>query len=124
MTTLDDYISQFPAAVQELLQLLRATIKEAAPAAQEKISYKMPTFMLNGQLIYFAAWKNHIGLYATTSNLPEPFKSEFALYAGEKGALLFPHDQPLPLALVSEVVKVRVAENLAKPPLHRGEGQG
>jgi uncharacterized protein YdhG (YjbR/CyaY superfamily) len=114
MTTLDDYIAQFPANVQERLQQLRATIRAAAPDAQEKISYKMPTFTLNGQLVYFAAWKKHIGLYATTRDLPEPFQHEFDRYAGEKGALLFPHNEPLPLALVSEVVKARVRQTSPK----------
>jgi uncharacterized protein YdhG (YjbR/CyaY superfamily) len=112
-TTIDDYIADFPADVQQILQQIRATIKEAAPAAGEKISYGMPTFTLKGNLIHFAAFKNHIGLYPTPNGIEE-FKEELSAYKGAKGSVQFPIDKPMPLALITRIVKFRVKKSLEK----------
>jgi len=112
-TSIDEYIATFPEEVQKKLQELRAVIKAAAPDAQEKISYQMPTFALKGNLIHFAAWKNHIGLYPTPGGTQE-FKQELSVYESAKGSVKFPIDEPLPLELISRIVKFRVAENLKK----------
>nr|WP_312578533.1 DUF1801 domain-containing protein [Sedimentibacter sp.] len=108
--TIDEYIIQFPVEVQKKLQVLRFTIKEAAPDAAEKISWKMPTFYLYGNLVHFAAHKNHIGLYPGESGI-ENFKNRLIEYKSSKGAVQFPLDKPLPLDLVSDIVSFRVAEN-------------
>jgi uncharacterized protein YdhG (YjbR/CyaY superfamily) len=111
--TIDEYISVFPNNVQTILQTLRTVIKEAAPDATEKISYAMPTFYLNGNLVHFAAYKNHIGFYPTPSGI-ENFKEELSQYKNSKGAIQFPIDQPLPAELISKIVKFRVKENMSK----------
>jgi uncharacterized protein YdhG (YjbR/CyaY superfamily) len=111
--TIDEYIAAFPEEIQKILEELRATIKAAAPEAEEKISYQMPTFALKGNLVHFAAFKNHIGLYPTPSGT-ETFKRELSIYQGAKGSIKFPIEKPLPLKLISEIVKFRVAENLKK----------
>jgi uncharacterized protein YdhG (YjbR/CyaY superfamily) len=108
--TIDEYISQFPPEVQEILNKLRKVIKEAAPEAKEKFSYQMPTFYLKGNLVHFAAYKNHIGFYPTPSGI-EAFRDKLSAYRGAKGSVQFPIDKPLPYELVSEIVKFRVAEN-------------
>jgi uncharacterized protein YdhG (YjbR/CyaY superfamily) len=110
-TSTDEYIAQFPAEIQQKLHQLRATIRAAAPEATEKISYQMPTFFLHGNLVHFAAFKNHIGFYPTPSGI-EAFKDDLAKYPGSKGAIRFPLDQPLPLELVTRIVNYRVTENL------------
>ena len=110
---IDEYIARFPADVQEKLTKLRATIRGAAPDAEEKISYQMPTFTLAGNLVHFAAYKNHIGFYPTPSGI-EKFKSELSVYKGAKGSVQFPLDQPIPYDLVREIVIFRVQENLEK----------
>ena len=92
---------------------MRTTIKAAAPDAEERISYQMPTFVLNGTLIHFAAWKHHIGIYPVSSGI-EALEQELSKYKCSKGAVQFPFDQPLPLALISKIVTLRVAENLNK----------
>jgi uncharacterized protein YdhG (YjbR/CyaY superfamily) len=112
-TTIDEYIATFPGEIQKILQELRATIKAAAPEAEEKISYQMPTFFLKGNLVHFAALKNHIGFYPTPSGI-QAFQKELAVYEGSKGAIRFPIGKPLPLELVSRIVKFRVAENLQR----------
>jgi len=111
----DEYIATFPADVQAILQALRATIRAAAPEAEERISYQMPTFTLHGNLVHFAAMKNHIGFYPTSSGVAA-FEQELALagYEGTKGAIRFPKDQPLPIDLITRIVKFRVTENLAR----------
>lgn len=114
-TTIDEYIAAFPADVQRILQELRAVIHAAAPAAREKISYQMPTFDLNGNLVHFAAYKNHIGFYPAPSGITA-FAHELASYKSSKGAVQFPLDQPLPLDLVRRIVEFRVTENLQKKP--------
>src|SRR5512145_2876576 len=111
--SIDDYIATFPAEIQTILQTLRDTIKAAAPEASEKISYQMPTFAFNGNLVHFAAFKNHIGFYPAPTGI-EQFAEELARYEGSKGAIRFPIDQPLPLDLITRIVKFRVQENLKK----------
>ncbi len=111
--SIDEYIAAFPEETQKILQEIRATIKAAAPEAVEKISYQMPTFFLNGNLIHFAAFKNHIGLYPTPSGT-EAFKAELSVYESGKGSIRFPIDQPMPLKLIREIVQFRVAENQKK----------
>ncbi len=111
--TIDAYIAQFPQDVQTILQGLRATIQATAPEATEKISYQMPTFYLEGNLVHFAAYKHHIGFYPAPSAI-EAFEDELASYKTSKGAVQFPIDQPLPLDLIRRVVVFRVAENLEK----------
>ena len=108
--SIDEYIAAFPPAVQKLLQDMRATIRQAAPDAQEKISYQMPTFYLNGNLAHFAAFKHHIGFYPAPRGI-EAFAQELAAYKGAKGSVQFPLDQPLPLDLVRRIVEFRAAEN-------------
>jgi len=110
-TSIDEYIASFPADVQERLRQMRAAIREAAPEAQEKISYQMPTFFLQGNLVHFAAFKNHIGFYPAPRGI-EAFKDELAAYEGAKGSVQFPLDQPLPLDLVRRIVQFRVADQL------------
>ena len=111
--TIDDYIAAFAPGVQAILRKIRSTISSAAPDAEEMISYRMPAFTQNGILVYFAAFKNHIGLYP-------PIKADAALekaiakYAGEKGNLQFPLDQPIPYSLIKRIVTLRVKQNMAK----------
>ena len=109
--SIDEYIATFPEEIQKILEELRATIKASAPDAQEKISYQMPTFAMKGNLVHFAAFKNHIGFYPTPSGI-QAFKHELSIYEGAKGSVKFPIEKPLPLALISKIVKFRVAENL------------
>ncbi|MBV9790904.1 MAG: DUF1801 domain-containing protein [Chloroflexi bacterium] len=111
--TIDEYIASFPQDIQVLLEQVRQTIREAAPEAEETIKYQMPTFMLNGNLVYFAAFKKHIGFYPIPSGI-DAFKDELARYEGGKGSVKFPLDQPMPLDLITKIVKHRVGENLAR----------
>lgn len=108
---IDEYILSFPLETQLILEELRATINNAAPEAVEAISYQMPTFKLNGNLVHFAAYKNHIGFYPTSSGI-EAFKEEVSAYKWAKGSVQFPINKPLPLKLVAKIVKFRVEENL------------
>ena len=109
--SIDEYILQFSPEIQEKLQMLRKVIKESAPEAQEKISWDMPTFVLHGNLIHFAAFKNHIGLYPSPSGI-DTFKEDLAEYKGAKGSVQFPYKKPMPYELISKIVKFRVAENI------------
>jgi uncharacterized protein YdhG (YjbR/CyaY superfamily) len=119
--TIDEYIAGFPPGVQELLQNVRATIKKAAPKAEETISYKMPTFTLNGKyLIYFAGYKKHISVYPAPIGNPE-FAEEIAPYESGRGTLKFPLDKPIPFKLITRIVKFRAKENLAKAAAKRKE---
>ena len=111
--SIDEYIATFPEAIQKILQEIRATVQAAAPDAKEKISYQMPTFDLKGNLVHFAAFKNHIGFYPTPSGT-EAFREEIARYQGAKGSIRFPLDEPMPLDLIRRIVEFRVAENLKK----------
>lgn len=111
--SIDEYISNFPPEVQGILKNLRKVIKESAPDAEEKISYQMPAFALHGNLVYFAAYRNHIGFYPTSSGI-DAFKHELLEYKTSKGAVQFPIKKPLPYELISKIVKFRVAENIKK----------
>jgi len=108
-TTIDEYIALQPARVQTILRRIRATVRKAVPAAAETISYRMPAFVLDGHLVYFGAFKNHIGLYPPVRDLA--LLRETSVYAGEKGNLRFPLDEPIPYELIARIVKVRVQEN-------------
>ena len=110
---IDDYIAGFPANVQEILEKLRAAIRKAAPEAEETINYAIPTFTLKGNLVHFAAFKNHIGFYPAPTGI-EAFKKELSVYEGAKGSIKFPLDKPLPLGLINKIVKFRVKENLER----------
>lgn len=111
--TIDEYIAAFPREVQGILKTVRRKIGESAPAAQEAISYGIPTFKLNGNLVHFAAFKNHIGFYPAPSAIVA-FKKELSRYKTSKGAIQFPIDKPMPLPLIGRMVKFRVKENLGK----------
>lgn len=111
--TIDEYIAGFPQDIQEILEKIRATIREAAPDAEETISYQIPTFALKGYLVHFAAFKKHIGFYPTPTGI-EAFRKELSAYQGAKGSVRFPLDKPIPFALISEIVKFRVKENLER----------
>jgi uncharacterized protein YdhG (YjbR/CyaY superfamily) len=108
--TIDEYIESFPEKVQSVLEKLRATVQEAAPEALESISYDMPTFKLNRKrLVYFSAWKNHIGFYSIPKG-NEVFRKELTPYEGEKGSLRFPLEKPIPYDLVKKIVMFRLKE--------------
>ncbi len=111
---IDEYIGRFSNEIQEILEKVRMTIQEAAPDAKEKISYSMPAFEQNGIVVYFAAFKNHIGLYALPSG-HEAFREELSKYKSGKGSVQFPLSQPMPFDLITKIVKFRVKENLEKP---------
>lgn len=108
---IDAYIASFPEDVRAILEKVRATIRKAAPGAEETISYRIPTFTLNGNLVHFAAFKNHIGFYPGPTGI-EAFKDELSAYEGAKGSVRFPLDKPIPLGLISKIVKFRVKESL------------
>jgi len=116
--TIDAYVDAFPAHVKSRLQKLRATIRRAAPQASERISYRMPTFYLDGNLVHFAGYEHHIGFYPTPSGI-EAFRDALTAYKGAKGSVQFPHDEPLPLDLVAQIVKFRVSENVQR----KGKGR-
>lgn len=111
--TIDEYIAGFASDVQEILQEIRRTIREAAPDAEETISYQIPIFTLNGNLVHFGAFKKHIGFYPTPTGI-EKFERELSVYRGAKGSVQFPLDKPIPFDLISEIVKFRVRENLER----------
>jgi uncharacterized protein YdhG (YjbR/CyaY superfamily) len=110
---IDEYIAGYPDNIQHLLQEMRTTIRQAAPEAEEAIKYGIPTFTLKGNLVHFGAFKNHIGFYPTPGGIAE-FKEDLSVYDGDKGTIRFPIDKPLPLALISKMVKFRVHKNLEK----------
>lgn len=112
-TSIDGYIASSPKDIQKLLEEIRATIKAAAPGAEETINYGIPTFTLHGNLVHFAAFKNHIGFYPTPSGI-EAFRKELSVYEGAKGSVRFPLVEKLPLALITKIVKFRVKENLER----------
>ena len=121
--SIDEYIAAFSPEVRAILEKVRLTISNAAPGAQETISYQIPAFTLSGALVYFAAFKNHIGFYPPVkgdARLEEAISS----YAGEKGNLRFPLDQPIPYALIERIVKLRVKQNLAKATAKGKKGKG
>jgi len=110
---IDEYIAPFPQDVQVILEKIRSTIKQAAPDAEETISYRMPTFTLKGNLVHFAAFKKHIGFYPAPTGI-EQFQKELSVYKGAKGSVQFPFDKPIPFDLISRIVKFRVQENLER----------
>jgi uncharacterized protein YdhG (YjbR/CyaY superfamily) len=120
--SIDEYIANYPEDIQKKLKEMRATIHAAAPDAIEKISYQMPTFYLKGNLVHFAALKNHIGFYPTPSGV-QAFLKETSRYASTKGAIQFPLNEPLPLKLVSKIVKFRVTENLKRTEVKSKKGK-
>ncbi|MFC3800448.1 iron chaperone [Cohnella sp. GCM10012308] len=116
----EDYIATFPPEIQRLLQDVRETIRSAAPEAKEKISYQMPTFDLHGNLVHFAAFKNHIGFYPGADGIAA-FKEELSAYKGAKGSVQFPLDKPLPHELISRITAYRVIQNKARADAKRGK---
>ena len=116
--TIDEYISAFSPEVQAILQRVRQVVRRAAPDAEEAISYKIPAFKLNGVLVYFAAFKKHIGFYPPIRG-DSRLEKAVSPYAGEKGNLRFPLDQPIPYALIERITKLRVKQNLAKAKARR-----
>lgn len=110
---IDEYIAGFPRDVQEILEKIRMTIRKAAPAAEETIKYQIPTFTLKGDLVHFAAYKDHIGFYPAPIGI-EKFKNELSIYGSGKGTLKFPLDKPIPFDLISKLVKFRVKKNLER----------
>ena len=112
-TNINEYISEFPEEIQVILEKIRHTIQQAAPDAKEAIKYGMPTFVLSGNLVHFAAYKNHIGFYPAPSGI-DAFIDELAVYRTGKGTIQFPNNKPIPFELISKVVKYRVEENLKK----------
>lgn len=121
--TVEEYISGFPENVKILLQQMRETIIKAAPKAQEVISYQMPAYKYLGIVLYFAGYKNHIGFYPTASGI-EAFKNELSKYKGAKGSVQFPLDKPLPLALISKIVKFKLKENMRKAESEMPKAKG
>jgi uncharacterized protein YdhG (YjbR/CyaY superfamily) len=115
--SIDDYVERFPREVQQLLEKMRRTIRKAAPTAEETISYGIPAFTLNGTLVWFAAFKKHIGFYPGAGAILA-FKKELPAYKGAKGSVQFPLDKPLPIALMSRIVKFRVKQNSSKAKKH------
>jgi uncharacterized protein YdhG (YjbR/CyaY superfamily) len=110
---IDDYIEGFPEETRKMLSKMREAIIQSAPQAEETIKYMMPTYVLNGNLVHFAGYKSHIGFYPTPSGIAK-FKKELSEYKTSKGAIQFPLNKPLPVKLITEIVKFRVNENLSK----------
>jgi len=119
LRTIDEYINTFPEDVRAILEKIRETIRKAAPGAEEAISYQMPTFKLNGNLVHFAEYKNYIGFYPLPSGI-EAFKVELSPYIAGRGTLQFSLDKPIPYDLIEKVVAFRVKENLAKKKKLKG----
>jgi len=112
-TNIDEYIAGFPQSVQETLHKLRAIVREAAPDAEEALKYRIPTFVQHENLVHFAAFENHVGFYPTPSAI-ETFKNELKGYKSAKGSVQFPHEQPVPFALIKKMVQFRVDEIQSK----------
>jgi uncharacterized protein YdhG (YjbR/CyaY superfamily) len=111
ITSVDAYIRNHPAAVRKRLKEIQSIVKTIAPSATERLSYRMPAFFLNGLVVYFAAFKNHIGLYPGADGVAA-FQGEITSYKSAKGSIQFPHDQPLPVDLIKRIVKYKVKTNL------------
>jgi uncharacterized protein YdhG (YjbR/CyaY superfamily) len=118
--TIDEYVAGFPPPVQDVLRKIRHIVRETAPGAEETISYRMPAFKLNGIVLYFAAFKNHIGVFPPVQG-DARLEAALAPYAGPKGNLRFPLDRPIPFDLVRRIAKLRVAQNLARTAAHRAQ---
>ena len=112
-SSIDDYIGSFPEEKRKILEQIRAAIRKEAPDALEKMSYGIPTFTLKGNLVHFAAFKNHIGFYPTSSGI-ENFKEDLSVYESAKGSVKFPIEQPIPIELIRKIVRFRIRENLGK----------
>lgn len=119
--SIDEYIRAAPPEVRPILQKIRQTIKKAAPAAEEKISYQIPTFTLKGNLVHFAAFKKHIGFYPPVRD--KTLRAETSVYAGERGNLRFPLDRPIPYALIGRLVKARLKENQKRADEKKKKGR-
>ena len=119
--TIDEYIGAQPDEIRLILRKVRSAIQDSAPEATEKMSYGMPTFFLQGNLVHFAANKHHLGFYPAPSGL-QAFPMEIAKYKSSKGAVQFPYNQPIPYDLIKEIVKFRVVENLEKAALKNSKG--
>jgi uncharacterized protein YdhG (YjbR/CyaY superfamily) len=117
---IDEYIASFPKSIQKLLKQMRSTIRKAAPKAEEEMKYGIPTYVHNGNLVFFGGYKNHIGFYAAPTG-HEAFKKELSPYRSGKGSVQFPIDKPLPLGLVTRIVKFRVKENDEKAKMKKGK---
>ena len=115
---IDEFIAGYPENIQKILKKIRATIRKAAPKAEETINYGIPTFTLNGNLVHFSAFKKHIGFYPAPSGI-ENFKTELSAYESAKGSVKFPLDQPIPFDLITKIVKFRGKENLKKAKQNR-----
>jgi uncharacterized protein YdhG (YjbR/CyaY superfamily) len=113
VSSIDAYIAGQPPEVRPVLRKIRSTIRKAAPGASETISYRIPAFALNGMLIYFAAFKHHIGLYPPVRGGTESLMKRKAKFEGPKGNLIFPLDQPMPYSLIGSIARLRVRQNLA-----------
>jgi uncharacterized protein YdhG (YjbR/CyaY superfamily) len=116
--TIEEYIAGFPQDVQIILEKVRSTIRETAPGAEETIKYQMPTFTLKGNLVYFAAYKNHIGFYPVPTGMEE-FREELSGYKTGKGSVQFPLDKPIPYDLIGRITRFRMKENLEKTAAKR-----
>ena len=120
--TVDQYIAAFPADVKKRMQQLRKTIKDAAPKADELISYQMPGYKYFGMLVYFAAYKNHIWFYPGAGGVLEFYK-KLSSFKSAKGSVQFPHDRPIPYDMISKIVKFRVKQNEEKGSLKKSNGK-
>jgi uncharacterized protein YdhG (YjbR/CyaY superfamily) len=116
--SIDEYIASFPETMQELLQQVRTTIRNAAPEATERISYGIPTFFLNGNLVHFGGYKSHVGFYPGAEGI-EIFKDRLSSYPLSRGTVRFPSDQPIPFDLIREITEFRVHQNLGKKKLKK-----
>jgi len=122
--TIDDYIAGHPPAIRKRLSAMRRTIRKHAPDAEERISYRIPTFYLGGNLVHFAAFERHVGFYPGAAGIAA-FRKALAGYNSAKGSVQFPHDEPLPLELVAEIVRFRVVQQAGKrPPRGRKSNTG
>lgn len=120
--TVDEYIESFPVSIQAVLRAVRATVRQAAPQAEERMSYRMPALFQNGAVVYYGAFKSHLGLFPPVED--PALHSQLAQYAGPKGNLQFPYSQPMPLELVAAVVQARVKSNAAKATGKRSRSKG
>lgn len=111
--TIDQYLDLFPPEVKKIMGKIRATIRQAAPRAIETIKYGIPTFVLNGNLVHFGGYKNHVGFYPAPSGI-EAFKKQLVKYQSGKGTIRFPINKPVPFDLIKQIVKFRVKQNLTK----------
>ena len=121
--TVEEYLSSLPADKKRLVKEMRKTIKAAAPEAEELISYNMPALRFHGMLVYYAAWKEHIGFYGVSASIVNVFKKELAPYKISRGTVQFPLDEPLPVDLITKIVRHRVQENLQKAATKKGGGK-